>query len=243
MNSESVNGYPVLLGSEWCTASDLASCNPRSPCCRELEAGQLPGETVPKPMLLMIVFGIPLSFIAFRQLLTKCELYRGVSTLSELLLGLGLCLGLALTLTDGIKKGVGRPRPNYFALRAAMEYSGGRLSSLKGESIRSFPSGHSSMTMAGTLYVTLVCWAELSRSAAARKGWLRSIYACVCFCPPLIAFWVGVTRVRDYWHFQARWRTLALNTISLYAGWWALGAASAAIAVRWVTFPEEFWRG
>lgn len=24
---------------------------------------------------------------------------------------------------------------------------------------------------------------------------------------------------------------------------WALGAASAAIAVRWVTFPEEFWRG
>lgn len=24
---------------------------------------------------------------------------------------------------------------------------------------------------------------------------------------------------------------------------WAIGAASAAIAVRWVTFPEAFWRG
>lgn len=59
------------------------------------------------------------------------ELYRGASTLPELLLGLGLCLGLAATVTDGIKKGVGRPRPNYFALRAAMDYSGGRLSSLK----------------------------------------------------------------------------------------------------------------
>lgn len=54
-----------------------------------------------------------------------------MSTLSELLLGLGLCLGLAVTLTDGIKIAVGRPRPNYFALRAVMEYSGGRLSSLK----------------------------------------------------------------------------------------------------------------
>ena len=54
-----------------------------------------------------------------------------MSTLSELLLGLGLCLGLAVTLTDGIKKGVGRPRPNFFALRAVMDYSEGRLSSLK----------------------------------------------------------------------------------------------------------------
>lgn len=43
------------------------------------------------------------------------------------------------------------------------------------ESIRSFPSGHSAMTMAGTLYVTLVSWAELSRTAAARKSWLRSV--------------------------------------------------------------------
>lgn len=24
---------------------------------------------------------------------------------------------------------------------------------------------------------------------------------------------------------------------------WAIGAVSAAIAVRWVTFPEAFWRG
>lgn len=29
--------------------------------------------------------------------------------------------------------------------------------------------------MAGTLYVTLVCWGDLSRYAATRKGWRRSV--------------------------------------------------------------------
>eukprot|EP00904_Undaria_pinnatifida_P004727 jgi/Undpi1/14255/HiC_scaffold_9.g03904.m1 len=150
----------------------------------------------------------------------------------DVLLGLGVCLALAHLLNDGIKKGVGRPRPNYFALRAVVDYSGGKLTSIKETSIKSFPSGHSAMSMAGTFYVTLVCWGYLSRSAAARKGWLRSILAWLSFCPPLIAFWVGVTRVRDYWHFQD----------DVVTGW-AIGALSAAIAVRWVTFPESFWRG
>ena len=42
-------------------------------------------------------------------------------------------------------------------------------------SARSFPSGHSSESMAGTLYVTLICWADLSRYPGANKGWRRSL--------------------------------------------------------------------
>lgn len=65
---------------------------------------------------------------------------------------------------------------------------------LQGESMRSFPSGHSSTSMAGTLYVTLVCWGDLSRYGAARRGWRRSLYVrgvyyvlgrfcfCICVC-------------------------------------------------------------
>lgn len=49
----------------------------------------------------------------------------------DVLLGLGVCLALAHLLNDGIKKGVGRPRPNYFALRAVVDYSGGKLTSIK----------------------------------------------------------------------------------------------------------------
>lgn len=46
---------------------------------------------------------------------------------------------------------------------------------MQGKSIRSFPSGHSSMSMAGTLYVTLVCWGDLSRFASDHKSWRRSL--------------------------------------------------------------------
>lgn len=46
---------------------------------------------------------------------------------------------------------------------------------VKGTSTRSFPSGHSSESMAGTLYVTLVCWVDLSQNTTARKGWRRSL--------------------------------------------------------------------
>ncbi len=48
-------------------------------------------------------------------------------------------------------------------------------SPVQGKSIRSFPSGHSSMSMTGTLYVTLVCWGDVSRFAADHRGWRRSL--------------------------------------------------------------------
>lgn len=64
----------------YCTAVRIRNhCFPtvvmasNSACCREAKAGQEPGETVPKQMLLLIVFGIPLAFIAFRQVLSKCR--------------------------------------------------------------------------------------------------------------------------------------------------------------------------
>lgn len=53
------------------------------------------------------------------------------------------------------------------------------------------------MTMAGTLYVTLVSWAELSRSAAARKGWLRSVLVSPPPLPPflLLLLLIAVTNL------------------------------------------------
>lgn len=56
------------------------------------------------------------------------------------------------------------------------------LLSLQGKSVRSFPSGHSSESMAGTFYVTLLCWCDLWRYAAARKGWRRSLLVSVVVC-------------------------------------------------------------
>lgn len=43
-------------------------------------------------------------------------------------------------------------------------------------SIRSFPSGHASESMAGMAYVTLLCWADLTRHTyGGRQGWRRTL--------------------------------------------------------------------
>ncbi|CAM9534118.1 unnamed protein product [Ectocarpus sp. 6 AP-2014] len=233
-NKEGINGFPVGLGAEWCTASDLSSCaiQSESGCCKEMQAGKSPHETVDEFQLWFVYFVIPAAFVAVRQVLTKLGLYRGAASLADVILGLVFCLGLSVTLTDAIKFMVGRPRPNYAALRALVEYGGSNMMSLKAKSIRSFPSGHSSMSMAGMFYVTLVCWGDLSRFAAENKSWRRSLLAYLSICPILISIYVGVSRIRDFWHFQD----------DVVAGW-ALGAASAALAVRWVTFSEAFWTG
>ncbi|CAM9523922.1 unnamed protein product, partial [Pylaiella littoralis] len=233
-NREGVNGFPVRLGDEWCTAGALSSCRvqPETGCCREMAAGASPFETVDTLLLWCVYFGVPSSFIAVRQILIKLGLYRGAASLADVFLGMLFCLSVSVTLTDGIKLMVGRPRPNYAALRALVDYGGSSMASYKGKSIRSFPSGHSSMSMAGTLYVTLVGWGDLSRFAADHKGWRRTLLAYLSIVPALISIGVGVSRIRDYWHFQD----------DVVAGW-AIGVGSAALAVRWVTFSEAFWRG
>eukprot|EP00903_Cladosiphon_okamuranus_P020896 g19189.t1 len=233
-NKEGVNGFPVRLGFERCTASDLSTCQtqPGTGCCRAMHADEKPFETVDELQLMVIYFGVPAAFILLRHILVKSGQYRGAASLADVILGVLFCLGVSVTVTDGIKLMVGRPRPNYAALRALVEFGGKEMSSFKGKSIRSFPSGHSSMSMAGTLYVTLVCWGDLSRFASDQKSWRRSLLAYLSVLPAFISIWVGVSRIRDYWHFQD----------DVLAGW-VIGAVSASLAVRWVTFSEAFWRG
>lgn len=48
-----------------------------------------------------------------------------------MILGMLFCLAFSVTLTDGIKLMVGRPRPNYSALRALVEFGGKGMSSYK----------------------------------------------------------------------------------------------------------------
>lgn len=57
--------------------------------------------------------------------------YRGAASLADVILGMLFCLGVSVTVTDGIKLMVGRPRPNYSALRALVEFGGKEMSSFK----------------------------------------------------------------------------------------------------------------
>ncbi len=77
----------------------------------------------------------PLSFpsLPFSSLLyaTPVGQYRGAASLPDVVLGLLFCLSFSVTLTDGIKLMVGRPRPNYAALRALVEFGGESAASFK----------------------------------------------------------------------------------------------------------------
>ena len=52
----------------------------------------------------------------------KGGVWSGTGTFVDQFLGLVFCLGLCFMVTDLIKMMVGRPRPNYFSLRALVEY-------------------------------------------------------------------------------------------------------------------------
>lgn len=53
-----------------------------------------------------------------------------MGTLPDALLGLTFSLGLCVVVTVAIKKAVGRPRPNWAALRALVTYGGSAYSDL-----------------------------------------------------------------------------------------------------------------
>ena len=109
---------------------------------------------------------------------------------------------------------VGRPRPIYIALMLWAEHQRGlsdeQREALRLESVRSFPSGHASMSAAGCCYVSLVMLELISASLLARQqrpSWLTALPVARTLCvvlvvwlPALLAVWVCITRLQDYWH-------------------------------------------
>ena len=124
---------------------------------------------------------------------------------------LGLALGIAEIVTIALKSLVGRPRPNALALLAA----GGHQAK---EARRSFPSGHSALSVAGLGY------AATALAFAPRWPRLRS----VCLLPATAAIWVGKTRVEDHWHF---WTDVAAGQFIGAAAVVAAGVVAAAAGV------------
>ncbi|KAG5192136.1 phosphatidic acid phosphatase type 2/haloperoxidase [Tribonema minus] len=127
------------------------------------------------------------------------------------------CVSIA---TLFIKKGVGRPRPNYAALVEVVAQSpalaAGSAGALGGHPRTSFPSAHSSHAMAAFGFFALVVWGD----AARRVGplWARNLAGMVALLSMACAIWVGMTRIQDYWH----------HPDDVFAGW-ALGALCAKI--------------
>ncbi|CAN6549519.1 unnamed protein product [Malus baccata var. baccata] len=131
---------------------------------------------------------------------------KDVYDLHQAILGLLFSVFITAILTDAIKDGVGRPRPDFF-WRCFPDGKGvfdpltkdvmctGSKSVIK-EGHKSFPSGHTSWSFAG---LGFLAW-YLSGKVRAfdRRGHVDKL--CIVFLPLLIAALVGVSRVDDYWH-------------------------------------------
>ncbi|XP_050375404.1 lipid phosphate phosphatase 2-like isoform X3 [Argentina anserina] len=120
---------------------------------------------------------------------------------------LGLLFSVLVTgvITDSIKNGVGRPRPDFFwrcfpdGLDAYDKWGDvvchGKASVIK-EGHKSFPSGHASWSFAGLGFLALYLSGKIK--VFDRNGHVAKL--CIVALPLLCASLVAVSRVSDYWH-------------------------------------------
>lgn len=165
-------------------------------------------------------------------------------------LGLFQALAIVFSITNLLKMLAGRQRPNFFAL---CDYEGYKDAIVKGdlhkyqeltafnaigdiskcrasfsdvaESMRSFPSGHSSISFSGMVYASLY----LRASLGVAQGVHISINAIISSLPLIVSAYIAISRVRDRWH----------NTDDIVIGA-AIGILSGALAWRhYVTLRRE----
>ena len=107
-------------------------------------------------------------------------------------------------ITTVIKKTVGRPRPNNFALGIFSVFTSHDMIP---QSFQSFPSGHASMSMCSMLYLSLVMLHDINESPdrgcwnnPSCTNYIRVIYVLRAMLPIFLSLYVGCTRIIDYWH-------------------------------------------
>ncbi|GAU25625.1 hypothetical protein TSUD_49770 [Trifolium subterraneum] len=121
---------------------------------------------------------------------------------------LGLLFSVLITavITDAIKDGVGRPRPDFFwrcfpngtgvfhKVTGDVQCTGDK--SVIKEGHKSFPSGHTSWSFAGLVYLSWYLSGKVR--VFDRRGHVAKL--CLVLLPLLTAALIAVSRVDDYWH-------------------------------------------
>lgn len=131
---------------------------------------------------------------------------RDVYDLHHALLGILYSVLLTGVITVAIKDAVGRPRPDFFwrcfpegkevydLITGDVMCNGDKL--VIKEGYKSFPSGHTSSSFAGLVFLALYLSGKVQ--VFDRKGHVAKL--CIVVLPLLIASLVGISRVDDYWH-------------------------------------------
>ncbi|XP_072968831.1 lipid phosphate phosphatase 2-like isoform X1 [Typha angustifolia] len=159
------------------------------------------GNTVPFWAVPLIAIVLPMFIV--------CAIYfkkRNVYDLHHAILGLLFSVLITGVITDAIKDGVGRPRPDFFWRcfpdgkdvydNVTTDVICHGEKSVIREGHKSFPSGHSSWSFAGLGFLSWYLAGKIT--AFDRRGHIAKL--CIVFLPLLVAALVAVSRVDDYWH-------------------------------------------
>jgi diacylglycerol diphosphate phosphatase/phosphatidate phosphatase len=145
----------------------------------------------------------------------------------------GLCASVGLTwiVTSGMKNVIGGIRPDFVARcwpdgNQAWVSEGVPRCSGENDVVqqgrKSFPSGHTSMSFSGFVYCSLylAAWLRIGRDEGRIGRWDGTWKLCVVLAPTVLAIFVGLTRIHDYWH---HWEDVTvgalLGTAFAYAAW------------------------
>ncbi|KAK4842195.1 hypothetical protein QYF36_017363 [Acer negundo] len=161
----------------------------------------LKDNTIPFWAVPLVAVLLPLIIINIYYFIRK-----DVYDLHHAILGLLYSVLVTGVITDAIKDGVGRPRPDFFwrcfpdgkgvfdTVTKNVMCTGNKLVIKEGH--KSFPSGHTSWSFAGLGFLALYMSGKVR--AFDHKGHVAKL--CIVFLPYLVAALVGVSRVDDYWH-------------------------------------------
>ncbi|XP_015075143.1 lipid phosphate phosphatase 2-like isoform X2 [Solanum pennellii] len=156
--------------------------------------------TVPAWSIPLYAVLLPITIFVFIYIRRK-----DVYDLHHSILGILFAILITAVITEAIKNGVGRPRPDFFWRcfpDGKDEYDRwgnvkchGKESDIK-EGHKSFPSGHTSASFAGLGFLSLYLAGKIK--AFDQRGHVAKL--CIVLLPLLMASLVGVSRVDDYWH-------------------------------------------
>mmetsp|Transcript_2948 Transcript_2948/g.3412 ORF Transcript_2948/g.3412 Transcript_2948/m.3412 type:complete len:284 (+) Transcript_2948:72-923(+) len=161
-------------------------------------------QVVPGVELVALSFGLPLG-----GLLLGILLCQQVGDAAAFMKGFLLAMACSIACVDLVKNYVGYLRP-YFYSECGFDESTGRCTHDKADAHRSFPSGHSSMSFAAMLFLSLYALGKVN--AAVSKPFrlpligdidLTNVLLLLALSPMAVAFWISSSRIRENDHHPA----------------------------------------
>lgn len=232
--SNTLFSYPIVLSKSKCLPERLSIClsNPSyvHDCCTSARnKNQVPYETVSSNLLVLFAVGLPVIVISLRSVAWRLY-YRSfyqspttnfywILTAWDSLIGLGYALLYAVMITDTLKLYVQAPRPNFNSLKLYVEFIPSDREYYDSDASKSFPSGHSSLSMAGLGFITLLMLAD-AFSISLKHPLTARFLGHMSMLAVLLSIYTGATRIADFYHFA---HDVAVG--------WMIGGLSAVFAV------------